>query len=69
MLNREFMEKVKPKVLRIIRENRQMKIKMILSCEMVRDNEDLWLSLWPGSAGAGRGSADEQEPVIYRAKK
>lgn len=46
-----------------------MKIKMILLCEMVRDNEDLWLSLWPGSAGAGRGAADEREPVIYRAKK
>ena len=34
------MEKVKPEVLRIMRENRQMKVTMILSCEMMRDNED-----------------------------
>ena len=37
---REFMEKAKPEVLRIMRENRQMKVNMILSCEMVRENED-----------------------------
>ena len=34
------MEKAKPEVLRIMRENRQMKVNMILSYEMVRENED-----------------------------
>ena len=34
------MEKAKPEVLWIMRENRQMKVSMILSCEMVRENED-----------------------------
>ena len=36
---REFMEKVKPEVSRIMRDNRQTKIKMILSCKMVREYE------------------------------
>ena len=35
----EFMEKVKPEVSRIMRDNRQTKIKMILSCKMVREYE------------------------------
>ena len=33
------MEKVKPEVSRIMRDNRQTKIKMILSCKMVREYE------------------------------
>ena len=37
---REFMEKAKPEVLRITRENCEMKVKLILLWEMVRDNED-----------------------------
>ena len=37
---REFMEKVKPEVSRIMRDNRQTKIKMILSCKMVREYEN-----------------------------
>ena len=36
---REFMEKVKAEVLMIMRENRQMKVK-ILSCGMITENED-----------------------------
>ena len=36
----EFMEKVKPEVSRIMRDNRQTKIKMILSCQMVREYEN-----------------------------
>ena len=34
------MEKVKPEVSRIMRDNRQTKIKMILSCKMVREYEN-----------------------------
>ena len=34
------MEKVKPEVWRIMRDNRQTKIKMILSCKMVREYEN-----------------------------
>lgn len=37
---KEFMEKVKPEVSRIIRDNRLTKIKIILSCEIVRENEN-----------------------------
>ena len=35
---KDFMEKAKTKALRIMGENRQMKVMMILSCVMVREN-------------------------------
>lgn len=34
------MERAKPLVLRLIRDNCQVKVKMILSCEMLRENKD-----------------------------
>lgn len=37
----EFTQKAKPEVLRFMRDNRHTNTKMILSCEMVRYNEDL----------------------------
>lgn len=36
---REFMEKVKPEVVRIMKENRQMKVLKNFSSEMERDSE------------------------------
>lgn len=34
------MKEVRPEILRIMRDNCQTKVQMILSCKMVRDNED-----------------------------
>ena len=52
---REFMQRAKPKVLKLIGENRKTRFMMILNCEMMRENEDLRLGP-AGEEGSIRNS-------------